>query len=45
MLLARGISRLGDGELWVAPIVALALMPGDRGVRCALHSATKGIRR
>ena len=39
MLLARGISRLGDGELWVALILALALMPGDRGVRCALHVA------
>lgn len=35
--LARTISRMGDGELWGALILALALLAGPAGVRCALH--------
>lgn len=39
LLLARAISRLGDGELWVGLILVLALLHDDAGARCALHLA------
>ncbi|NTV10761.1 MAG: phosphatase PAP2 family protein [Zoogloea sp.] len=38
-VLARWISRLGDGELWLGLVVVLALLPGPIGTRCALHLA------
>jgi undecaprenyl-diphosphatase len=34
---ARCISRLGNGELWGALLLAVALAPGDSGLRCALQ--------
>ena len=45
-LLARAISRLGDGELWLALIVVLALLRDRAGARCALQlaaAATAGL--
>lgn len=38
-LLARAISRLGNGELWGGLIVVLALLQDRLGPRCALHLA------
>lgn len=42
-VLARVISRLGDGELWGVLILVLVLLPGPVGVRCALHMLTAGV--
>ncbi|NMG36567.1 phosphatase PAP2 family protein [Azoarcus sp. TTM-91] len=35
--LARAVSRMGDGELWGVLILGLLLLPGQAGLRCALH--------
>lgn len=37
VLFARAISRLGDGELWIGVIVAVALLQEGAGTRCAVH--------
>lgn len=39
---ARWISRLGDGESWVVLVVALALLQGPLGARCAVHLIAVG---
>lgn len=38
-VLARAISRLGDGELWLGLIVVFALLRDGAGARCAWHLA------
>lgn len=40
---ARWISRLGNGELWGVLLVALALLPGGAGLRCALQLAAASL--
>lgn len=42
-VVARLVSRRGDGELWGALIVVLALLPGGDGLRCALHLFAVGL--
>lgn len=42
LVAARAISRLGDGEAWLLLIALLALLPGDAGMRCALHLLAVG---
>lgn len=36
-VIARTISRMGDGELWGVLIVSVAILPAPLGPRCALH--------
>lgn len=38
-LLARIISRIGNGEAWGVLILAMALQPEPRALHCALHMA------
>lgn len=41
--LFRLISRLGDGPIWYALMLGLAILGGDRGRMAALHMATTGL--
>jgi undecaprenyl-diphosphatase len=38
----QAVSRLADGVFWYALIVAVALVAGERGLKCAIHMVLTG---
>lgn len=40
---AHWVSRLGNGELWVALILALGFLPGEASLRCAMQLAAAAL--